>query len=501
MTASGRGLNRLRPPIAAPLTLLLFVVIASGLILSPTLAHAEKGVLVVVLAYASDSPAGGVHIGTRGDGGEAMSDHNGKARIRLAPQTRVGQSVTLWLLPSPSSLVLLAPYLGKTSVPSFENESDNYVSALVVTRGDRQMLENAAVLAAGAAIANRSRPRPGPGSPSPPARKSEVPPQIFRVAYRTEQATLRRNIWPSGQAPPPTSLGLINEEAARELGFTIDEVEAAMSRFSTDPLAWKIAMLVAQLEVGQQEPFSTVRVSRTDHPDLSFGIGGFELANGTLQLLLRKMRDRDSKLFDEIMGDGAPLIDQILQSPTSSAAALAVATMGAESSSTLREPWRARFRKLGGAPQFQRVQFEELAPRMRRARQDMTGLGLRSERALAFIYDLVLNTGQTRTAEAKTQFTAFEQIYGRAPDEQERLLIIANVAPSLKAFPNLVRPVRQRRLAFALGQGVVRGMQIDLAAAGLELRDLETGAPLALAGDQGIVERLVSGWLPSLPPH
>jgi hypothetical protein len=137
---------------------------------------------------------------------------------------------------------------------------------------------------------------------------------------------------------------------------------------------------------------------------------------------------------------------------------------------------------------------------LRLARQAMPPLGLRSERALAFSYDLIYNVGlqPLRRERVQPEFNAFERIYGRQPDEQERLLILANLAtPSLPLPVRVLKVLRQRRLAFALGQGGVSGLEIDLDAAGLEMRDLASGVPIHLASDAVITQRLIGGWLPS----
>jgi len=124
-------------------------------------ALAEQGILVVHAAHPSDRPLANVRIGTKGDGGEALTDASGKARIRLAPQTRAGVRVTLTILKAPRDLVFISPWDHQASVPPFENESQNYVPVVLAERGDRAMLESGrAIQAVTASILKSIAPEP-----------------------------------------------------------------------------------------------------------------------------------------------------------------------------------------------------------------------------------------------------------------------------------------------------------------------------------------------------
>ena len=58
---------------------------------------AEQGILVVHVSDPLDRPLRGILIGTGGDGSTPTTDDQGKARIRLAADTRIGAPVTLKL--------------------------------------------------------------------------------------------------------------------------------------------------------------------------------------------------------------------------------------------------------------------------------------------------------------------------------------------------------------------------------------------------------------------
>ena len=60
----------------------------TALCLASPVAWAENGVLVVHVRDVQQRPVAGLQIGVEGDGGSAITDPKGRARIKLAPQTR-----------------------------------------------------------------------------------------------------------------------------------------------------------------------------------------------------------------------------------------------------------------------------------------------------------------------------------------------------------------------------------------------------------------------------
>ena len=103
-------------------------------------------------------PIFGVQIGVEGDGGSAVTDDHGKARIHLSPQNKQKDWVSLEILKSPpgKDLVMVSPWDSWISVPSFENESENFVRVVVVEFSDRTTLEDDSVLAALTAKINKA---------------------------------------------------------------------------------------------------------------------------------------------------------------------------------------------------------------------------------------------------------------------------------------------------------------------------------------------------------
>ena len=140
-------------PLRNPLLLVMV-----SLILACPLAWAETGILVVHVKDVKRHPVAGLKIGVEGDGGSAFTGEDGRARIPLAIQTKAKSSVTLQIVKSPpgKDLVMVSPWDYRAQVPSFENESDNFVEVVVVQSGDRAALESGTVLKAAVSQINKA---------------------------------------------------------------------------------------------------------------------------------------------------------------------------------------------------------------------------------------------------------------------------------------------------------------------------------------------------------
>lgn len=103
---------------------------------------AEQGILVLQVSNPQARPIPGVVLSTLGDGSiGAPTDGAGKTRIRLAPETRPNNWVSLQVVRAPLDLVFISPWDSKVRVPPFENESENFAPVVLSARGDRNLLE------------------------------------------------------------------------------------------------------------------------------------------------------------------------------------------------------------------------------------------------------------------------------------------------------------------------------------------------------------------------
>jgi hypothetical protein len=462
--------------------------------LSGLLAAAEK-ILIVNVQDWQGRPKAGITIAPAGSGSQALTDVAGRGQIRLPDATEGGSIVTLRVV-RPEDLRVVAPPRGRTPVPKFDGDSDSYVDVIVMPYADAAALESPTVLAD---LVARSLAQSSAGGRSQPPPKKPTQTPRGRSGARLFGANIELVSMRQQPAAPPAIAPLVTEEAARELGFTKQQVDEALAKITPNPLAWKAVLLTAEVEAGGRDPFG-ILLGDFGTGGVEFGIGFWNLRAGTLLPVLKRLREGDTERFDGIMGDDREAVIQWLNTsgPTSSAF-VRERMLSPSDQRQVVEPWKTRFRALGAWPPFQRIQMQEMERRwVDQARRAAQRLDLRSERAFAFVYDAIIQqgTGVVSTARVQPEFAAFLQQVGRNPDEQEKLLLMANVA-SVRTATALLASVRQRRLAFALGEGRVYNRQINLLNAGFGMRDIETGAQLPLVNDQTILRRLRDGWLPS----
>ncbi|HEX6899143.1 MAG TPA: tetratricopeptide repeat protein [Thermoanaerobaculia bacterium] len=105
--------------------------------------RAEEGILVVHVEDVKGNPVSGVTLAPKGDGAAgAPTDKLGKTRLRLAPATKSGHWVTLQIIPKKGGpdWVFVSPWNQRALVPSFANDSENFVEVVLGERGNRDLL-------------------------------------------------------------------------------------------------------------------------------------------------------------------------------------------------------------------------------------------------------------------------------------------------------------------------------------------------------------------------
>jgi len=465
------------------------------LVLAATLAQAEPGRMTVVVQTPAHEPLANVRIGVAGVGSIESTDVGGRARLQLASQTRVGTHLRLQVVPPPQ-MVFVSPFEGDAIVPSFENESGNFLAVILIRPGDRAALSNGVTLSG---MIRQSQQQVNAAVRKKASSSSSTKPLRF-VAYEAEKT----------DTPPPTGrtpsigvakqLPLITDDVANRLGFSRVDVEAALKGWALDPLAWKMVMTSALFEFGREDPFSSSFVEPTF--GVHFGLGGWSMASN-LREVWRRFREADRARFDAIMGKDADEVAAWLAGKVGPGASLAKLDRPKEPSPGRRvdEPWKTRFARLGGWAPYQRIQVEQMRPFLDAAAKRASAAGFRSERARAYFYDLVVHSGSgvgmDRLLDAfALDVLAFQQQLHRTPDEQEALLLLTN--RWMQRFENkpFARSFRTRREFFALGQGRVADRTGSLEDVGIRMRDVDTGVEIPLSGDRATLDRLKSGWLP-----
>ena len=199
-----------------PLRRALLLSIFTWLCLLTASASAETGILVLHVDDVHDHPVAGVNIAVKGDGGNGISDKDGKIRIQLAPQTQPKDWVTLQVVDSPpgKDLVLVSPWDSRVLVPSFENKSDHFVEVVVIQHGDFEALKSGTVLAALTAQIN----------------KANAPKSVGKEAVKED---------------PKANLDAV----AKQYGLTSEELDKAIRAWgatTTDPYQAGLAALYAR---------------------------------------------------------------------------------------------------------------------------------------------------------------------------------------------------------------------------------------------------------------
>ncbi len=187
--------------------------ILTGLCLACPIAWAETGFLVLHVRNVQRRPIIGLQIQENGDDGEARSaitDQNGKARIRLAPQTTENSWVSLQIVKSPpgANLMMVSPWDYKERVPSFEDEAKNFVEVVVVQRGERAALESGTVLKALASQINKANaPKSADKQAAPPDPKANLEAVAKQYGYTSEELDKAIRAW-GATATDPYDVGV-----------------------------------------------------------------------------------------------------------------------------------------------------------------------------------------------------------------------------------------------------------------------------------------------------
>ena len=200
-----------------------------------------------------------------------------------------------------------------------------------------------------------------------------------------------------------------------------------------------------------------------DGQGLSYGALQFNLGQRTLQPLLLGIDRRNPGLLDEIFDAQVHALRAMLSTDdlqSQLAFARSIQTPGFR----VHEPWRGMFVALGRTPACQDAQLEQASQLMQRARRLCSRFGVGSPRALALLFDILVQNGSISaavSAQIDDDIRRLDPHLPAADQERERLCIIANRRAEA-AHPRWVEDVRTRKLCIANGRGHVHGAFYDL---------------------------------------
>jgi hypothetical protein len=236
------------------------------------------------------------------------------------------------------------------------------------------------------------------------------------------------------------------------------------------PLAYRCLALTAafETEAGVPDCFCGLAGS-FDGQGISLGVLQWNLGQGTLQPLLKRMDAEHTADMKVAFGDGYAAVHAMLAQDKP--AQLAWAAGIQDDKHHVVEPWRSRFKALGRVDSFQQMQVDGANDRFQQGLKMCAAYGVWSERAAALMFDIVVQNGSIKDAtkaQIQADFAALPSTLSREDAEVARLRIVANRRAEA-ANPKFVEDVRSRKLAIAEGKGKVHGMSIDLATYGIRL--------------------------------
>ena len=200
-----------------------------------------------------------------------------------------------------------------------------------------------------------------------------------------------------------------------------------------------------------------------DGQGISFSALQWNLGQGTLQPLLKELNDAHPDIMKCAFGDGYGQVAEMLgfARPRQMAWARSIQT----AQKKLEAPWGQRFHDLGATPEFQAVALRHAATIYQEAQTLCRTLGLRSERALALLFDIKVQNGGIRP----TALTLIDRDFtAMAPGDADvvEMARMRSVANRVADTANVLwrEDVRLRKLAIANGTGVVHGAHFDMAA-------------------------------------
>ena len=262
----------------------------------------------------------------------------------------------------------------------------------------------------------------------------------------------RKNLGIDGVVGPATFEALFGEEAPEEPAI------------AAEPLEHRCLALTGTFETSTVAPgcFSCV-TGDFDGQGISFGALQWNFGQGSLQPILERMLRNHREVMESVFHDHLPRLENALQGGKAAVMRFARSIQDPVRHK-VQEPWLGMFRALGRTPECQDIQTEMAMDQHRRARSLAREYGLGSQRAVALMFDILVQNGSIKDTVKRQIFRDFEAFpQSLAPDELEvrKMRSVANRRAEA-AKPEFVKDVRSRKLCIADGKGTVHGIAFVL---------------------------------------
>ncbi|MBV9359724.1 MAG: hypothetical protein JO023_29790 [Chloroflexi bacterium] len=249
------------------------------------------------------------------------------------------------------------------------------------------------------------------------------------------------------------------------------------------PSEFKAVRITSTFETGRAGSFGGL-TGNFDGQGVSFGLLNFAWKAGSLVSLLQEFAQRHPADFGAVFGPDAERFQQVVTATRDDpehhrrvrdvdAQMDFARTELNDEHNRIREPWRTYFGRLENNLEFRRIQLRAVRRAAQRARYWYDYFGFKTERAFAFMFDMVSSHGgawlnapsfhDRRRILLRQMLDARREQTGRGElTELETLEVIANMIADI-SLPRWRNDVRTRKLWFVRGQGRVHGDYYDLA--------------------------------------
>jgi hypothetical protein len=240
---------------------------------------------------------------------------------------------------------------------------------------------------------------------------------------------------------------------------------------SESPLLQRVLSMTASFETSLKFPdcFGAT-TGNFDGQGISFGALQWNLGQGSLQPILRAMRQRYRDQFEEALGDLHAELSSMLDLPKEDQLSWAKRIQYTRSVNNrtiwyLTQQWKDGLKKLGTTPGMIQLQVENADTRFQTAVQNCVRYGLTTERGAALMFDINVQNGAVDSAGAGGKIRQdFATIDPGLPEEQkqvEKMKIVATRRSEV-ANPQWRDDVKRRKMTIAEGTGIVHGKTYDL---------------------------------------
>ena len=213
----------------------------------------------------------------------------------------------------------------------------------------------------------------------------------------------------------------------------------------------------------------TLIVGNFDGAGLTWGIVGFTLRHGEIQVLINEIDARAPELLASAFGQesAAELVTRIRTQKLEAVMRWADSISSGSRGQVVVEPWRTGFATLGAQPLVQELQ-------RRRAREKYfdaavataARLSLSAERSIALCFDIHVQNGGVKRADEAAYLKAIQSSRKPRSELARRELLALLVADS--ARKKYRDDVFARKNTIATGSGIVHGQLYELDSWGIE---------------------------------